>query len=131
MDAESLRYLELSGRSAEQIALVEAYARAQGMFREDGEREAEYTDVLQLDMAEVEPSIAGPKRPQDRIALKSAKREIGEAIKTMQEERARKGGEGKGTAVVEVDGERHEMRDGAVVIAAITSCTNTSNPAVR
>ena len=73
VDAESLRYLELSGCSAEQIALVEAYARAQGMFREDGEREAEYTDVLQLDMAEVEPSIAGPKRPQDRIALTDMK----------------------------------------------------------
>jgi len=152
LDAESLRYLELTGRPREQIALVEAYARAQGLFRESGAREADYSDRLELDLGAVEPSLAGPKRPQDRIALSDAKRVIGAALGEMQDERsgrtarngnsARFADEGGGTAIgseearhsgavaVELEGERFELKDGAVVIAAITSCTNTSNPAV-
>jgi aconitate hydratase len=152
IDAETVRYLELSGRTPEQLALVEAYARAQGMFRETGGPEAAYSDHLELALSDVEPSIAGPKRPQDRISLVQAKRTIGEALSVMQSERsgntardaeqARFANEGGGTAVdgeeahhggsveVQQDGGTFQLRDGAVVIAAITSCTNTSNPAV-
>ena len=129
IDDESLRYLRLTGRSAEQIALVEAYARAQGMFREEGATEADYSDVLELDMGTVEPSIAGPKRPQDRIPLRDARRQIDAAMKAMQKERAAKS-PGKGSCHIEIGDYSGEINDGAVVIAAITSCTNTSNPAV-
>jgi aconitate hydratase len=119
IDAETLRYLELSGRSREQIALVEAYAKTQGLWRSS--TVARYSDVLTLDMAAVEPSIAGPKRPQDRIALKGAGGKVGELLKAA----------GKGTkAPVDAGGKKFDLEDGAVVIAAITSCTNTSNPAV-
>ncbi len=119
IDAETLRYLELSGRSREQIDLVEAYAKTQGLWRSS--TVARYSDVLTLDMGAVEPSIAGPKRPQDRIALKGAGGKIGELLKTA----------GKGTKVpVAAGGKKFDLEDGAVVIAAITSCTNTSNPAV-
>ncbi len=127
IDNETLNYLRLTGRSEEQIALVEAYARAQGMFRETGAPHAHYTDTLELDLSTVEPSIAGPKRPQDRIPLTGAKRTIGEALHTMQAAR----GAGKtGQASVNLDGQAVDLVDGAVVIAAITSCTNTSNPDV-
>ncbi len=126
VDAETLNYLHLSGRSEEQIALVEAYAKHQGMFRESGSVEAEYTDVLDLDLTEVEPSLAGPKRPQDRITLKSASTEIGKLISDMRAEDPDSGQ----PAQVSQDGEEFEVADGAVVIAAITSCTNTSNPDV-
>jgi aconitate hydratase len=119
IDAETLRYLELSGRSREQIALVEAYAKTQGLWRSS--TVARYSDVLTLDMAAVEPSIAGPKRPQDRIALKGAGGKVEELLKAA----------GKGTkAPVDAGGKKFDLEDGAVVIAAITSCTNTSNPAV-
>jgi len=127
VDAESLRYLALSGRADEQIALVEAYARAQGLFHEAGAPEAIYSDVLVLDMGAVEPSIAGPKRPQDRIGLKSAKSVIAGAIGALKGEDA---SEKPPMVTVEHDGRRFELGDAAVVIAAITSCTNTSNPAV-
>ena len=127
IDAETLRYMRLSGRAAEHIALVEAYAREQGMFREAGARSADYSDTLHLDLGSVVPSIAGPKRPQDRIPLDAAKATISEAVKKM---RADSGGVSKGTATVTQDGETFELVDGSVVIAAITSCTNTSNPAV-
>ena len=126
IDAESIAYLRLTGRPESQIALVEAYARAQGLFREPGDRAAEYSDTLALDMGTVEPCISGPKRPQDRIALREAKTVVTGHIETMQGER----GGGTGSVAVEADGARYELRDGAVVIAAITSCTNTSNPAV-
>ena len=126
VDAETLNYLYLSGRSEEQIALVEAYARHQGMFRETGSSVAEYTDVLELDISEVEPSIAGPKRPQDRITLKSASNKVGELVSTMRSEEP---DFGKPARVSDENGE-FELCDGAVVIAAITSCTNTSNPDV-
>ena len=125
IDGETLRYLELSGRDAHTIELVEAYARAQGLWREDGQPDADYSDVLELDVGSVEPSIAGPKRPQDRIALKSAST-------VFQDHLAREisGRKGNGQAEVSMDGEDFELRDGSVLIAAITSCTNTSNPAV-
>ena len=126
IDAESIEYLRLSGRPESQIALVEAYARAQGMFREPGDRPADYTDTLSLDMDTVEPCISGPKRPQDRIALREAKSVVSGHLDTMQAER----GGGQRSVAVEKDGTSYELRDGAVVIAAITSCTNTSNPAV-
>jgi aconitate hydratase len=119
IDNETLRYLALSGRTPEQIALVEAYAKAQGLWRSD--TPARYTDVLTLDLSTIEPSLAGPKRPQDRIPLKSAGTTI----------RGHVGGAGKGLkAEVKQDGAEFTLEDGAVVIAAITSCTNTSNPAV-
>ena len=125
VDQECLNYLRLSGRSEEQIALVEAYARAQGMFHTDDSPDAQYSDILELDMATVVPSISGPKRPQDRILLTEAKQ-------TWQKDMAvfTEGRDGAGSADVTYNGEQFELEDGAVVIAAITSCTNTSNPAV-
>ena len=126
IDAESIAYLRLSGRPESQIALVEAYARAQGLFREPGGRAAEYSDTLILDMGTVEPCISGPKRPQDRITLREAKAVVTGHLETMQGER----GTGAGSVAVKSGGASYELRDGAVVIAAITSCTNTSNPAV-
>ena len=126
VDAESIAYLRLSGRPESQIALVEAYARAQGLFREPGDRAADYSDTLVLDMNVVEPCISGPKRPQDRITLREAKSVVTGHLEAMQAER----GDSGGGVAVEKDGASYELRDGAVVIAAITSCTNTSNPAV-
>ncbi len=90
IDEETLRYLELSGRPPEQIALVEAYAKAQGMWRINGAKPADYTDVLELDLATVEPSLAGPKRPQDRVPLSKAKSVYQSSLKTMAEERKKK-----------------------------------------
>jgi len=119
IDAETLRYLELSGRPRDQIDLVEAYAKTQGLWRST--KVARYSDVLTLDMGAVEPSIAGPKRPQDRIALKAAGAKVTELLKSA----------GKGTkAPVTAGSQKFDLEDGAVVIAAITRCTNTSNPAV-
>ena len=126
VDAESIAYLRLSGRPESQIALVEAYARAQGLFREPGARAARYSDTLALDMGTVEPCISGPKRPQDRITLREAKTVVAGHLETMQGER----GTGAESVTVDSGGASYELRDGAVVIAAITSCTNTSNPAV-
>jgi len=125
IDGQTLRYLELSGRDPAHIELIEAYARKQGLWREDGRPDALYTDTLELDMASVEPCIAGPKRPQDRIELKVANKVFGEHLEAAVANRA----EG-GKARANINGEDVEIRDGAVLIAAITSCTNTSNPAV-
>jgi aconitate hydratase len=129
IDEETLRYLELSGRPKEQIALVEAYAKAQGMWRYNGAAQADYTDVLELDMGTVVPSLAGPKRPQDRVPLTQVKQVYRKTLGQMSEERARKnpGATGSGTVT---GGAGYEVKDGAVLIAAITSCTNTSNPSV-
>ncbi len=125
IDEETLAYLRLSGREEAQVALVEAYARAQGMWREAGAPEATYTDVLELDMSTIVPSLAGPKRPQDRIALDSA----ADSFRTLLAEATDKR-TGTGKATVKGPAGEFEMTDGAVVIAAITSCTNTSNPSV-
>jgi aconitate hydratase len=116
IDQETLRYLELSGRSRSQIDLVERYAKEQGLWR--GPR-ARYTSVLSLDLGSVEPSISGPRRPQERIALKAAAQT---AAKLLEQPTKR--------ATLDTAQGETEIEDGAVVIAAITSCTNTSNPAV-
>ncbi|MFZ1099728.1 MAG: aconitate hydratase AcnA [Steroidobacteraceae bacterium] len=130
IDAETVRYLELTGRSRERLDLVGAYARAQGLWRERGARPARYSDELQLDLGKVEPSLAGPRRPQDRVPLRSAKQIYEtDAAKAADERRARKSS-GTGVAGATLDGERVDIKDGAVLIAAITSCTNTSNPTV-
>ncbi len=123
IDEESIRYLRLSGRDEQQVALVEAYARAQGMWRVKGAR-PDYTDTLHLDMGSVVPSLAGPKRPQDRILLTEAKQSFVETLADMAPDRD------AASTPVEMNGTRFDLEDGAVVIAAITSCTNTSNPAV-
>ncbi|HEX9772623.1 MAG TPA: aconitate hydratase AcnA [Steroidobacteraceae bacterium] len=130
IDEETCRYLALTGRTAEQIALVEAYARAQGMWRTNGMREAEYSDVLELDLGTVEPSLAGPKRPQDRVPLRSSKAAYRASLAKMAEERAERNPKATGRSAVTSGGRSFELADGAVLIAAITSCTNTSNPAV-
>jgi len=125
VDQESLSYLTLSGRSDEQVKLVEAYMRAQGMFHTPESPEALYSAVLELDMSTVVPSLAGPKRPQDRILLTEAKQAY-----LRDKNVFTKGRDNDGKADVTYKGEQFELEDGAVVIAAITSCTNTSNPAV-
>ena len=130
IDEETLRYLSLTGRSADQIALVKAYAQHQGLWRENGQPQADYTDVLELDLGSVEPSLAGPKRPQDRVPLRIAKQTYQGAHKKMAEERKAKNPAATGSATANVAGQSFEVKDGAVLIAAITSCTNTSNPAV-
>jgi aconitate hydratase len=125
VDEESLNYLRLSGRSEEQVKLVEAYTRTQGMFHTVDSPVAQYSAVLELDMSTVVPSLAGPKRPQDRILLTEAKQAY---LKDKDVFTAGRTGNGK--AAVEYNEEQFDLEDGAVVIAAITSCTNTSNPAV-
>ncbi|MEE8343762.1 MAG: aconitate hydratase AcnA, partial [Woeseiaceae bacterium] len=125
IDTETLRYLTLSGRDAEHIKLIEAYTKEQGLWHHAGQADADYSDILELDMSTIEPSIAGPKRPQDRIALSAADSAFRRDLKAAVAERK----EG-GSAQAVLDGEEVDIRDGAVLIAAITSCTNTSNPAV-
>jgi aconitate hydratase len=125
VDAETLRYLRLSGRSEEQVALVEAYCKAQGLFRTDDTPDPVFTDTLELDLSTVVPSLAGPKRPQDRVALSESKAKYTEALA------AQHAATGAGTPQsVTYKGATFDLADGAVVIAAITSCTNTSNPSV-
>ncbi len=125
IDDETLRYLELSGRTPEHIELIASYAREQGMWRHSGQADPLYSDTLELDMSTVEPCLAGPKRPQDRIPLGSADEIYRGHLATTVADR-----ETGGTATIKLDGEDIELQDGAVLIAAITSCTNTSNPAV-
>ncbi|MBI3561483.1 MAG: aconitate hydratase AcnA [Gammaproteobacteria bacterium] len=127
IDNETLDYLRLSGRHDDQIALVEAYARVQGMFREPGQAIAHYSSQLELNLNSVEPSLAGPKRPQDRVPLRHSKTMFATALTALQKER---GLAANGSIKVTLQGEAVELHDGAVVIAAITSCTNTSNPSV-
>ena len=157
IDKETLKYLQLTGRSAEQIALVEAYSREQGLFHDEKTAEAEYSELLSLDLATVEPSLAGPKRPQDRVVLSQARESFNKALpslikpkaaaktaasnaaanKTTKERWEQEGG--SPAAIGVEDPEVHEhvpasvkdaLKHGSVVIAAITSCTNTSNPSV-
>src|SRR5438094_10492659 len=130
IDAETVRYLELSGRPRERLELVAVYAKAQGLWRNQGARPARYTDELELDLGKVEPSLAGPRRPQDRVPLKTAKAVYEVNAAKAAEERKARNPAAKGVAPVALNGERFELKDGAVLIAAITSCTNTSNPSV-
>ena len=124
VDKETLSYLRLTGRSDEQIALIEAYCREQGLFHDDKTPEAEYSELLSLDLATVEPSLAGPKRPQDRVPLSQAKQSFEQALPSLI-----KPGKGAAKPAETVSGNGH-LHHGSVVIAAITSCTNTSNPSV-
>jgi len=127
VDDETLDYLRLTGRSDEQVALVEAYAKTQGMWRND-DVEADYSETLELDMSTIVPSLAGPKRPQDRIELSAARSQfLGTDLPAMNTARDTAC---TGESTVEINGEQVTISDGAVVIAAITSCTNTSNPSV-
>jgi len=130
VDEETIRYLQLSGRTPEQVALVEAYARALGLWRINGAPTAAYTDVLELDLGTVEPSLAGPSRPQDRVPLRLAKSTYRTHHARMATERAKQDASATGKAKVSSGQQSYELADGAVLIAAITSCTNTSNPYV-
>ena len=145
IDERTTEYMELSGRDADTIALVEAYCKAQGLWRSSSDPDPEFTDVLELDLGDVVPSLAGPKRPQDRVPLTAVKRTfidvVTETLKLNDDEISTLEGEGGQTAVgnhepsggqvpVVIDGQKHFMSHGDVVIAAITSCTNTSNPSV-
>jgi aconitate hydratase len=121
VDQESLTYLRLTGRSDEQIALVEAYCREQGLLHDEKTPEAEYSELLMLDLSTVEPSLAGPKRPQDRVPLSKARESFEQALPSLIKP-------GKASHAP-ASGNGH-LRHGSVVIAAITSCTNTSNPSV-
>jgi len=120
VDAETLAYLKFTGRSAERLALVDAYTKMQGLFRTDATPDPLFSDTLELDLGKVEPTLAGPKRPQDRVPLRQAKSSFAKAM------------EGTTSKHVEVknNGDRFELSNGSVVIAAITSCTNTSNPSL-
>jgi aconitate hydratase len=131
VDAETIRYLTSTGRPDDQIALVEAYFKAQGLWHEPSTPEAQYTDTMELDLATVEPSVAGPKRPQDRALLKDARRSYTNTFAGMLEEGAR-GIRPAGTdySPAGVEAAAATLEHGDVVIAAITSCTNTSNPSV-
>ena len=124
VDAETLNYLRLTGRSEDDIALVEAYCRRQGMFRDAASQTPDFDDTVSLDLASVEASIAGPKRPQDRIALRSAKQDIRSALAETRQDKDKR------TQSISVNGQDGQLSDLSVVIAAITSCTNTSNPGV-
>jgi len=155
VDQETLRYLEFTGRTPDQVALVEAYMKAQGLFHSPGAPEPVYSDTLSLDLPTVEPSLAGPRRPQDRVALRAVGRAFLDALPTLVKPTSpiappsdvrnhweAEGGHpfGGGTAVaapprpthvdLKLDGVECKLRHGSVVIAAITSCTNTSNPSV-
>ncbi|MFI5170389.1 MAG: aconitate hydratase AcnA, partial [Vicinamibacterales bacterium] len=132
IDGETLRYLRQTGRSDAEVALVERYAKEQGLFRTAESPEPVFSDTLELDLESVEPSLAGPKRPQDRVPLKAMKSSFHAALTAPVKER------GFGLApeetgkkvALELDGKPAELGHGSVVIAAITSCTNTSNPSV-
>ncbi len=130
VDAETIRYLRTSGRTEEQIAIVEAYTKAQGLFHTSDSSEAEYTDTLELDLNIVVPSIAGPRRPHDRISLTDAVNAFHEALPALQTASSGGGLAVKSAVKVSQDGQEFELDHGSVVIAAITSCTNTSNPYV-
>ncbi len=123
IDAETVNYLKLTGRDEDTVALVEAYCRAQGMWREAGDPAPIFADTLHLDLASVVPSLAGPKRPQDRVPMDQLHKAFQEALEL-------DGKAGDADRRVAVDGENFDLGHGDVVIAAITSCTNTSNPAV-
>ena len=122
IDDQTIEYLKFTGRSKDQLALVETYAKAQGLWL-DPNHTPRFSENLELDLSSIEPSIAGPKRPQDRVALKNAKENFNKALPTYTSEVNKE-------IEVSLDGEKMTLKHGAVVIAAITSCTNTSNPEV-
>ena len=132
VDDETLRYLRLSGRSEAACDLVERYCREQGLFRDAGAPEPEFTELLELDLSSVEPALAGPKRPQDRVVLPAVQRQFRASLGAGKGERgfALSAAEQGRTATVRGNGARATIGHGAVVVAAITSCTNTSNPSV-
>jgi aconitate hydratase len=125
VDAETLRYLRFTGRDEALVALVEEYCKAQGLFHTSDSPEPAFTDTLDLDLADVRPAIAGPRRPQDRIDLADAKKAWDATLVEMVPAEAR-----RATVAVTTNGETLELKHGSVIIAAITSCTNTSNPEV-
>ena len=122
IDDQTIEYLKFTGRSKDQLALVETYAKAQGLWL-DPNHTPRFSENLELDLSSIEPSIAGPKRPQDRVALKNAKENFTKALPTYTSDVNKE-------IEVSLDGEKMTLKHGAVVIAAITSCTNTSNPEV-
>jgi aconitate hydratase len=126
IDQVTLSYLTFTGRDAKRVKLVEAYAKTQGMWRDDATPDPVFTDTLELDLAAVEPSLAGPRRPQDRVALSGVAKSFAAELPKL----AGTTDPGKLNRSVPVAGSNYELKDGAVVIAAITSCTNTSNPSV-
>jgi aconitate hydratase len=152
VDQETLRYLEFTGRPADQVRLVEAYMKEQGLFHGPDAPEPVYSDTLELNLATVEPSLAGPRRPQDRVPLREVGKNFLDALPTLMKPTSpiaapsnafRWEEEGGGVAVgvaappkrrthvnLKLDDVEHQLRHGSVVIAAITSCTNTSNPSV-
>ena len=127
IDQVTLDYLRLTGRDAQQLALVEAYCKAQGVWHTADAPEAAYSETLELDLGTVVPSLAGPKRPQDRVALRDLASHFPAALAALKAERQLPN---KGPATVLLDGQTVEIGDGSIVVAAITSCTNTSNPSV-
>jgi aconitate hydratase len=126
IDAETINYLNFSGRDAAQVKLVEAYAKAQGLWHDGSSAEPLFTDTLTLDLKEVEPAMAGPRRPQDRLALGAIAKNFATEVPKLAAGRDN----AKTGAPAPVPGANYELKDGDVVIAAITSCTNTSNPSV-
>jgi len=133
IDDETIKYLRLSSRDESHIAIIEQYTKAQGMYLDETTPKARYSDTLTLDLASVEPSLAGPTRPQDRIALRQAKQSFNQTIQAQLAHRDLTKGktlELNETIDIEIKGHKPSITHGAVVIAAITSCTNTSNPSV-
>jgi aconitate hydratase len=132
VDAEALRYLRQTGRSEEEVQRVERYTKEQGIFRTDQSPDLEYSETLELDLAAVTPSLAGPKRPQDRVPLSAMKSAFRQALAAPVKERGfgLSPEETGRVATVAFNGDRASLKHGSVVIAAITSCTNTSNPSV-
>ncbi|HEX8995630.1 MAG TPA: aconitate hydratase AcnA [Ktedonobacterales bacterium] len=134
VDAETLRYLRLTGRDAALVDLAERYTKEQGLFRTDETPAPAFNELLELDLATIEPSLAGPRRPQDRVTLGGVKQNFRTAYKDRYESAQGEGGAAVAvkapTVTVEMDGEQAELTHGSVAIAAITSCTNTSNPSV-
>jgi aconitate hydratase len=132
VDTATLDYMRLTGRSEELVELVEAYCKTQHLFRTDETPDPQYTDVIELDLATIQPSLAGPKRPQDRVPLKQVKENFEKALTQPKTERgyALSNADLDNTAAVKLGGSVEKIGHGAVVIAAITSCTNTSNPTV-
>jgi aconitate hydratase len=120
VDAETVAYLRFTGRDASRVRLVEEYTKAQGIFRTDASPDPIYSDKLELDLANVEPTLAGPKRPQDRVSLKNAKASFEKSLE----------GTAQKHIAVQNNGDKFELSNGSVVVAAITSCTNTSNPSL-